>query len=153
MENTQLNLACIFFAIFLQERRSNKNTVILLGLNLKSAGNYRCEVSAEAPLFNTVSQRSRMEVIVLPNSRPRISGGQHTYHVGDWVRVNCTSDKSKPAADLQWYINGREVSTKKDKQCPNKAKKGLIRRKDTFEQFCCHHYENKSTKTSRLLDY
>jgi len=91
------------------ERRSNKNTVILLGLNLKSAGNYRCEVSAEAPLFNTVSQRSRMEVIVLPNSRPRISGGQHTYHVGDWVRVNCTSDKSKPAADLQWYINGREA--------------------------------------------
>ena len=54
-----------------------------------------------------------MEVIVLPNSRPRISGGQHTYHVGDWVRVNCTSDKSKPAADLQWYINGREVSIKK----------------------------------------
>ena len=59
-----------------------------------------------------LTKRSRMGVIVLPNSRPRISGGQHTYHVGDWVRVNCTSDKSKPAADLQWYINGREVCTK-----------------------------------------
>ena len=85
------------------------NTVILLNLNLKSAGSYRCEVSAEAPLFNTVSQRRKMGVIVLPQSRPRISGGKHTYHVGDHVRVNCTSDKSKPAANLKWYINGREV--------------------------------------------
>ena len=85
------------------------NTVILLNLNLKSAGSYRCEVSAEAPLFNTVSQRRKMGVIVLPQSRPRISGGKHTYHVGDQVRVNCTSDKSKPAANLKWYINGREV--------------------------------------------
>ena len=76
--------------IFFQERRSNMNRVFLLSLNLKSAGNYRCEVSAEAPLFNTVSQRSRLSVVVLPKTRPRISGGQKTYHVGDFVRVNCT---------------------------------------------------------------
>ena len=91
------------------ERRSNMNKVFLLSLNLKSAGNYRCEVSAEAPLFNTVAQRKRLSVIVLPKNRPRISGGKHTYHVGDYVRVNCTSDKSKPAANLHWYINGRDV--------------------------------------------
>lgn len=98
-----LNVPC------LQDRRSSANTVLLLSLNLNSAGNYRCEVSAEAPLFNTVSQRSRMEIIVLPNSPPRISGAKPTYHVGDLVQVNCTSDKSKPAASLHWYINGREV--------------------------------------------
>ena len=85
-----------------------------------------------------------MEVIVLPNSRPRISGGQHTYHVGDWVRVNCTSDKSKPAADLQWYINGREVSTKKDKQCPNKAKKVAVNHFETV------HFENAPFETGFL---
>jgi hypothetical protein len=48
---------------FLQENRSDKNRVTLLSLNLNSAGTYRCEVSAEAPLFNTVSQRNRLSVI------------------------------------------------------------------------------------------
>ena len=99
------------YVIPLQDRRSNTNQVTLQDLNLKSAGNYRCEVSAEAPLFNTVSQRSKLSIIVLPNGRPRISGGKHTYHVGDYVRVNCTSDRSKPAATLHWYINGRQVKS------------------------------------------
>ena len=93
----------------LQERRSTRNTVTLLSLNLNSAGAYRCEVSAEAPLFNTVSQRNRLNIIVLPNSRPRISGAKKKYHVGEKVDVNCTSDRSKPAAILHWYINNREV--------------------------------------------
>eukprot|EP00095_Tigriopus_kingsejongensis_P002658 maker-scaffold439_size171548-snap-gene-0.26 protein:Tk02658 transcript:maker-scaffold439_size171548-snap-gene-0.26-mRNA-1 annotation:"AGAP007933-PA" len=87
------------------QRHSDKNHVTLRNMNLKSAGQYRCEVSAEAPLFNTVSRSSRMDVVVLPRSGPRISGGKHTYHVGDKVRVNCTSERSKPAATLHWYIN------------------------------------------------
>ena len=98
------------FIFVLQERRSTRNTVTLLSLNLNSAGAYRCEVSAEAPLFNTVSQRNRLNIIVLPNSRPRISGAKKKYHVGEKVDVNCTSDRSKPAAILHWYINNREVS-------------------------------------------
>ena len=46
---------------------------------------------------------------MLPRGGPRISGGQHTYHIGDRVRVNCTSERSKPAASLQWYINMKPV--------------------------------------------
>ena len=93
-----------------KERRSNRQTVTLLRLNLKSAGAYKCEISAEAPLFDTVSRICRLSVIVLPNSQPRISGAKHTYHVGERVSVNCTSDRSKPAASLRWYINDMEVS-------------------------------------------
>ena len=77
---------------------------------MKSAGAYKCEISAEAPLFDTVSRIGRLSVIVLPNSQPRISGAKHTYHVGERVSVNCTSDRSKPAASLRWYINDMEVS-------------------------------------------
>jgi len=47
---------------------------------------------------------------VLPRSGPRISGGRSTYHVGDHVSVNCTSERSKPAAALEWLINGKAVS-------------------------------------------
>ena len=50
-----------------------------------------------------------MNIVVLPRGGPRISGGKHTYHLGDRVRVNCTSERSKPAAALHWFINNRPV--------------------------------------------
>ena len=37
--------------------------MVLRNLKLPSAGQYRCEISAEAPLFNTVSRSSRMEIV------------------------------------------------------------------------------------------
>lgn len=46
---------------------------------------------------------------VLPRSGPRISGGKSIYHVGDRVSVNCTSERSKPAATLHWSINNQAV--------------------------------------------
>ena len=42
---------------------SDKNQVTLENLNLNSAGQYRCEISAEAPLFNTVAQSKKLNVI------------------------------------------------------------------------------------------
>lgn len=42
---------------------SDKNQVTLEDVNLSSAGQYRCEISAEAPLFNTVAQSKKMNVI------------------------------------------------------------------------------------------
>jgi len=47
----------------LQPQMSDKNQVTLENLNLSSAGQYRCEISAEAPLFNTVAQSKKMNVI------------------------------------------------------------------------------------------
>lgn len=47
--------------------------------------------------------------LVLPRGRPRISGGKALYHIGDVVDVNCTSERSKPAATLHWYINDGPV--------------------------------------------
>lgn len=42
----------------------------------------------------------------LPHEGPKISGGRPRYQIGDVVRVNCTSGKSKPAVHLSWFING-----------------------------------------------
>ena len=51
-------------------------------------------------------------VTALPEDGPIITGrpGRHRYQVGDVVRFNCTSAKSKPAAMLSWFINGDPVS-------------------------------------------
>lgn len=42
----------------------------------------------------------------LPDEGPRITGGRPRYQIGDYVRVNCTSGRSRPAAHLSWFING-----------------------------------------------
>ena len=50
--------------------------------------------------------------LVLPKKGPLITGGKLRYSLGDNVDVNCTSANSKPAAEINWFINGEPVSTK-----------------------------------------
>ncbi|XP_046867040.1 uncharacterized protein LOC6641606 [Drosophila willistoni] len=87
-------------------RNSSDTQVMLRRVTLQSSGLYRCEVSGEAPAFNTVSESETMTVVVTPNHGPKISGGQPRYQIGDVVRVNCTSAPSKPVCHLSWLING-----------------------------------------------
>ncbi|KAH0953425.1 hypothetical protein HN011_006326 [Eciton burchellii] len=93
---------------------STERSVVLKSVNLMSSGRYRCEVSAEAPSFQTVSDHSDMLVIALPEDGPVIkaeplANGKYRYQVGDIVRFNCSSAKSKPSAILSWFINGEPV--------------------------------------------
>ncbi|KAF8790687.1 hypothetical protein HNY73_005673 [Argiope bruennichi] len=89
--------------------KSNKNSVYLRHVDLNSSGIYRCEISAEAPSFDTAEAEKEMKVFVLPSEGPTLTGGNQEYRIGDTVVVNCTSAKSKPAATLRWYINDELV--------------------------------------------
>ncbi|KPU73154.1 uncharacterized protein Dana_GF14785, isoform C [Drosophila ananassae] len=90
-------------------RNSSDTQILLRRVTLQSSGLYRCEVSGEAPAFNTVAESETMTVVVTPNHGPKITGGQPRYQIGDTVRVNCTSSPSKPACQLNWFINGEPV--------------------------------------------
>ncbi|CAL1264481.1 unnamed protein product [Larinioides sclopetarius] len=94
--------------------KSGSQSVYLRNVDLNSAGVYRCEVSAEAPEFQTVEAEKEMKVLVLPTEGPRIIGGLPKYRVGDTVSVNCTSSSSKPAATLNWYINDEIITGKRE---------------------------------------
>lgn len=50
-----------FFA--LQLHNSSNTQVVLQSVNLSSSGRYRCEVSAEAPSFQTVTDHGDMIVV------------------------------------------------------------------------------------------
>ncbi|XP_060531633.1 uncharacterized protein LOC132705194 [Cylas formicarius] len=91
---------------------STQNAVILCSVQLSSSGIYRCEVSGEAPSFQTVTEHSYMTVVALPEEGPKISGGKPRYQIGDTVNVNCTSGRSKPVAQLNWMINGEPAEPK-----------------------------------------
>ncbi|XP_043599568.1 uncharacterized protein LOC122575114 isoform X5 [Bombus pyrosoma] len=86
-------------------RKSNDKEVLLQDVSLHSSGRYKCEVSAEAPSFNSVSAEASMEVAVLPQDGPSITGEEKVYATGDVLGLNCTSGKSHPAATLKWFIN------------------------------------------------
>lgn len=54
-----------------------------------------------------VQARSQSSVVFLISSCFILTtGGRARYQIGDMVRLNCTSGRSKPAAHLQWFING-----------------------------------------------
>ncbi|XP_013175202.1 PREDICTED: cell adhesion molecule 3-like [Papilio xuthus] len=80
--------------------------ITLYPATLETAGRYRCEVSGEKPLFPTVSEHANMIVVVLPEDGPVISGFNPYYRIGDQLRVNCSSVRSRPAVRLTWYVNG-----------------------------------------------
>uniref|UniRef100_A0A182P7S3 Ig-like domain-containing protein n=1 Tax=Anopheles epiroticus TaxID=199890 RepID=A0A182P7S3_9DIPT len=85
---------------------SDGTRVLLRGLTLKSSGIYRCEISAEAPNFDSVQGEGRMDVIYVPKDGPQISDyDRKSYGIGETMELNCTSGRSYPATALQWYLN------------------------------------------------
>ncbi|XP_026685668.1 uncharacterized protein LOC103518308 [Diaphorina citri] len=103
--------------INVDENNSNDTHVTLKSLELNSSGVYRCEVSAEAPSFQTVSDHQEMITVALPDEDPVITGGKSRYADGEAVDMNCTSGRAKPAIELRkvntTYLRGpwREVVT------------------------------------------
>ncbi|XP_076649577.1 cell adhesion molecule 2-like isoform X1 [Halictus rubicundus] len=96
--------------IKVDKRGSDHQQVRLLDATLHTRGRYKCEVSAEAPNFTSVSAEANMEVVVLPQDGPTITGEEKVYATGDVLDLNCTSGKSHPAANVTWFINGEQVS-------------------------------------------
>ncbi|XP_055676941.1 uncharacterized protein LOC129786132 [Lutzomyia longipalpis] len=89
---------------------SDSTRVMLRGITLKSTGDYRCEVSAEAPEFKSIQAEGRLDVIYLPKDGPHIKGEEdRQYQVGDTLKLNCTSGKSHPFSLLEWFINDEQV--------------------------------------------
>jgi len=82
----------------------------LKSVSLETAGQYRCEVSTEAPDFDTLSESVKVDVISLPRG-PKISGLELAYSPGDLVKANCSAHSALPPASLIWYINKESVKS------------------------------------------
>ncbi|XP_040563598.1 uncharacterized protein [Lepeophtheirus salmonis] len=96
-------------------RRTNESQVALRNISWTSAGNYKCQVSGEGPLFATEFQTKRLRVAVTPQDPPHIVGllPNKLYDPGDWLHLNCSSKGSNPATRLTWLINGSDELERK----------------------------------------
>lgn len=97
---------------------SEKKSIKLKDLSLESSGQYKCEVSTEAPSFATTYQTANLTVILLPERGPEITGLSLHYAVGENVTANCTAWPSVPKANLHWTINDDLVPRENTVQHP-----------------------------------
>lgn len=90
---------------------SDGTRVLLKSVILRTAGLYRCEISAEGPNFDSVQGEGQMDVILVPKDGPHINGSERrSYHIGETMELNCSSGKSYPTSTLQWYLNDKLVT-------------------------------------------
>ncbi|XP_064470866.1 kin of IRRE-like protein 3 [Ornithodoros turicata] len=104
--------------IYVDSSRTTVGNLLLKKTDLNTEGTYRCEVSADAPSFQTIRAEKELKVYVLPKEGPEIRGTKPHYRVGDVVNVTCHAAASKPAAMLMWFINGEEVPPENEKMYP-----------------------------------
>ncbi|XP_071521641.1 uncharacterized protein [Panulirus ornatus] len=89
---------------------SQYGCVRIRNVTVDAGGNYRCEVSGEAPVFKTSFSSAFMTVVDLPDERPRISVEKEVpYKLQQLVAINCSSHSAKPAPQLAFYINNQRV--------------------------------------------
>ncbi|XP_050100209.1 uncharacterized protein LOC126580903 [Anopheles aquasalis] len=84
-------------------------SIRLTGLGRRSSGEYRCEISGDAPEFKLANGTHNMTVEALPIEDPTISGLSSSYLPHEHILANCTSDRSSLPVRLLWFINGRTV--------------------------------------------
>ncbi|XP_064114853.1 uncharacterized protein LOC135221048 [Macrobrachium nipponense] len=84
---------------------SRRGRVRVLNVTLAATGNFRCEISGEAPFFRTSFGTATMTVVDPPDSKPAITGIKKQYRLRDFVDVNCTSINAKPAPEITFYID------------------------------------------------
>jgi len=93
--------------LIVDEYKSTETRLVLRNVDLTTSGKFRCEVSGEAPLFQTATHTNVLIVVDLPDEGPVISGTLPLYSPGEELTANCSSANSFPAASLNWYINGQ----------------------------------------------
>ncbi|XP_046393980.1 uncharacterized protein LOC124161825 [Ischnura elegans] len=88
---------------------SNDTDVRLNDVQMGLSGVYKCEVSADAPLFHTDIRSAPMVVVDFPDELPEVSIEKRKFGAGERIRANCTAPPSYPPANLTWFLNGQEV--------------------------------------------
>jgi hypothetical protein len=111
VSNHQILSSCCSRFLFLGQReRSVREAVVLRSVTPATAGFFRCEASGEGPAFRSVSGGAALSVVILPKKKPAIFGGYVINEQDGTVELNCTTDPSRPAAQIRWLINNVPVN-------------------------------------------
>lgn len=93
----------------ISHKTSTSLSTVVLRVGMQTGGVFRCEVSSEAPHFDTAVKAVHANVSAIPHG-PHISGLSSSYRPGDKVTGTCKTTKALPAPSLVWYVNGAPVT-------------------------------------------
>ncbi|XP_049789289.1 uncharacterized protein LOC126194944 isoform X2 [Schistocerca nitens] len=99
-------------------KQSTATHVTLINADDSLTGQYICEVSADAPSFNTFVVTDSMDVVDAPRQRPHLSGLRTRYRPGDILNVNCTAGASRPPASLTFIVNDAQLDERSVRPLP-----------------------------------
>lgn len=85
------------------------HSVTLKGVRRNMSGIYVCEVSCDAPFFQSGMISAKMIVVELPSSPIVLSVEPSSVEIGSKVKAECYSPGSDPAANLTWFINDEPI--------------------------------------------
>lgn len=88
---------------------SDRNQVVLNNVQVAISGKYRCEVSADAPSFQTLFGSGSLRVVEPPVVSPALQVDKLRYSPSDRLRANCSVPSSLPPANVTWTVNGAPV--------------------------------------------
>ncbi|CAG9857618.1 unnamed protein product [Phyllotreta striolata] len=88
---------------------SDSSRVTLTSVKRATSGQYKCEVSADAPLFHTEIETAALLVAEVPLDGPVLKIDVHKLAPGAHLRANCTTPGSHPPMNVTWSINDRPI--------------------------------------------
>lgn len=110
--------------IYVDMNRSNGTQVLLRRLDLSLAGNFSCEVTADAPSFATQIAAKVIDIIALPSLGPVLKADKDRYQPGEVLQANCTSSPARPSANLTIFINEEPIRSSETSLHPSES--GLL---------------------------
>ncbi|XP_013188116.2 uncharacterized protein LOC106133062 [Amyelois transitella] len=109
--------------IYVDMNNSNGSQVLLKHMDITLAGNFSCEVTADAS-FATQIDTKFVDVVCLPTFDPVLKADKDRYQPGEILRANCSSSPAKPAANLTISVNGEPLLASETSLHPSES--GLL---------------------------
>ncbi|VVC29578.1 Immunoglobulin-like domain,Immunoglobulin-like fold,CD80-like, immunoglobulin C2-set [Cinara cedri] len=100
-----------FPGITVDVQESDRNKVTIRNAQRILTGFYKCEVSADAPLFHTGIKTKLTYVTDEPSSPPTLHSNKMKYSAGDVINVSCITGESYPAVNVSWFLNNQTAKT------------------------------------------
>ncbi|KAF4528177.1 hypothetical protein B566_EDAN016820 [Ephemera danica] len=87
--------------------KSDAHRVRINGSGFALAGNYSCEITADAPTYSTATcwHLLAQQFGMVPPRPPALVIERGDYEPNDVLRANCTAGPARPAPTLTFYIN------------------------------------------------
>uniref|UniRef100_A0A0A9Z9S3 Cell adhesion molecule 3 n=1 Tax=Lygus hesperus TaxID=30085 RepID=A0A0A9Z9S3_LYGHE len=126
----------------IQKDKSNGTQLTLRKMTEEMSGLYSCEVSADAPSFQTATVSRTITVVDPPKGKLIMTGLKSKYRLGDVIVANCTAPGSRPAANISWSINNRIAERKHVIQRHRMVEADLEQTISTLKIHARHHHFN-----------